>query len=193
MFSFGIRSSIGDGAFCGLSSRIRRRAFGRAHGLWPCRHASSSCGGSGKHLPHWKRSSTTGKVAPFESHRQNSSTTINMRESSESPQIHSIDMDRSNGYEAVAAEFLARRGSAHSTGIGVIEVRKWARTLPHGATVIDLGCGPGLPITETLVAEGLNVFAVDAAPSFVEASRRNLPNTPIVCEAVQDSPPLRTP
>ena len=110
-----------------------------------------------------------------------------MRESSESPQIHSIDMDRSNGYEAVAAEFLARRGSAHSTGIGVIEVRKWARTLPHGATVIDLGCGPGLPITETLVAEGLNVFAVDAAPSFVAAFRRNLPNTPVLCEAVQDS------
>jgi len=38
-----------------------------------------------------------------------------------------------------------------------------------------------------LVAEGLNVFGVDAAPSFVEAFRRNLPNTPVVCEAVQDS------
>jgi SAM-dependent methyltransferase len=52
---------------------------------------------------------------------------------------------------------------------------------------IDLGCGLGFPITEVLVAEGLNVFAVDAAPSFVEAFRRNLPNTPVVCEAVQDS------
>jgi SAM-dependent methyltransferase len=53
--------------------------------------------------------------------------------------------------------------------------------------VIDLGCGPGLPITEVLVAEELNVFGVDAAPSFVQAFRRNLPNTPVVCEAVQDS------
>lgn len=66
-------------------------------------------------------------------------------------------------------------------------VRAWAQTLPHEAAVIDLGCGPGFPITEVLVAEGLNVFAVDAAPSFVEAFRRNLPNTPVVCEAVQDS------
>jgi SAM-dependent methyltransferase len=96
-------------------------------------------------------------------------------------------MNQSNGYEGVAAEFLARRGSGRFTGIGVNEVRKWARMLPRGGSVIDLGCGPGFPVTEILVAEGLNVFAVDAAPSFVEAFRRNLPNTPVVCEAVQDS------
>src|ERR1700748_1362255 len=97
-------------------------------------------------------------------------------------------MDRSNGYEAVSEEFLPRRCSRPATtGIGVDAVRKWARTLPRGGAVIDLGCGPGLPITEVLVAEGLNVFAVDAAPSFVQAFRRNLPNTPVVCEAVQDS------
>jgi SAM-dependent methyltransferase len=96
-------------------------------------------------------------------------------------------IDRSNGYEGVAREFLTRRGSGRSTGVGVNAVRQWAQALPHGAAVIDLGCGPGFPITEVLVAEGLNVFAVDAAPSFVKAFRRNLPNTPVVCEAVQDS------
>jgi SAM-dependent methyltransferase len=95
--------------------------------------------------------------------------------------------DRSSGYEGVAWEFLARRGSGRSTGVGVNAVRQWAKALPQGAAVIDLGCGPGFPTTEVLVAEGLNVFAVDAAPSFVEAFRRNLPNTPVVCEAVQDS------
>jgi SAM-dependent methyltransferase len=96
-------------------------------------------------------------------------------------------MDRSNGYEGVAKEFLSRRGSGRSTGIGVNEVRRWARTLPRGGTVIELGCGPGIPITEVLVAEGLDVFGVDASSSFVEAFRRNLPNTPVVCEPVQDS------
>ena len=96
-------------------------------------------------------------------------------------------MDQSNGYEGVSAEFLARRGRGRSAGVGVNHVRQWARALPRGASVIDLGCGPGFPITEVLVAEGLNVFAVDAAPSFVEAFRRNLPGTPVLCEAVQDS------
>jgi SAM-dependent methyltransferase len=96
-------------------------------------------------------------------------------------------MDRSNGYEGVSQKFCVRRGSGRSTGIGVNAVREWARMLPRGSTVIDLGCGPGFPITEVLVVEGLSAFGVDAAPSFVQAFRRNLPNTPVVCEAVQDS------
>ena len=97
--------------------------------------------------------------------------------------------DRSNGYEGVAAEFLAGRGNARtrSKGIGVKAVREWARTLPRGAAVIDLGCGAGFPITEVLVLEGLNVYAIDASPSFVEAFRRNLPGVPVACEAVEDS------
>jgi SAM-dependent methyltransferase len=95
-------------------------------------------------------------------------------------------MDRSNGYERVSEEFLAR-GSGRSMSVGVDAVRKWARMLSRGGAVIDLGCGPGLPLTEVLVAEGLNAFGVDAAPSFVQAFQRNLPNTPVVCEAVQDS------
>jgi SAM-dependent methyltransferase len=97
-------------------------------------------------------------------------------------------MDRSNGYEAVSEEFLVGRGSrSRSAGIGVKEVRKWARTLPRGSSVIDLGCGSGFPITAVLVDEGLHVFGVDAAPSFVAAFQRNLPGTPIICEAIQES------
>ena len=96
--------------------------------------------------------------------------------------------DRSNGYEGVAAEFLEGRGSALTRAIiGVKTVREWARTLARGAAVIDLGCGPGFPITEVLVMEGLNVYAIDASPSFVEAFRRNLPGISVACEAVEDS------
>jgi 2-polyprenyl-3-methyl-5-hydroxy-6-metoxy-1,4-benzoquinol methylase len=92
-------------------------------------------------------------------------------------------MDQSNGYENIAAQFLAGRGN----GIGVAAVRKWARTLPPGATVIDLGCGSGIPITQVLVTEGLNVCAVDASPSLVLAFQQNFPNIPVACEAVEDS------
>ena len=88
----------------------------------------------------------------------------------------------------MAAEFLEGRGRAPSTAIGTTRVREWARTLPHGAAVIDMGCGTGLPITKVLVTEGLNVYAVDAAPSFVEAFRRNLPGITVACESVEDSP-----
>jgi len=98
-------------------------------------------------------------------------------------------MDRSNGYESVSAEFIARRGNSRtrSNAIGVKEVRKWAKTLPLSSSVIDLGCGPGFPITVVLIEEGLQIFGVDAAPSFVAAFQRNLPGTPIVCESVLES------
>jgi SAM-dependent methyltransferase len=98
-------------------------------------------------------------------------------------------MDPSNGYESVSKEFLTRRGDsrARSTAIGVKEVRKWAKTLPRGSSVIDLGCGPGFPITVVLVEQGLQLFGVDAAPSFVAAFQRNLPGTPVVCESVLES------
>jgi SAM-dependent methyltransferase len=96
-------------------------------------------------------------------------------------------VDRSNGYEGVAAQFLVGRGKAPSTGIGAMAVREWARTLRPGATVIDLGCGSGRPITAALLAEGLTAYAVDASPTLAAAFRRNFPHTPIACEAVEES------
>ncbi|HEY2376082.1 MAG TPA: class I SAM-dependent methyltransferase [Gemmatimonadaceae bacterium] len=95
--------------------------------------------------------------------------------------------DSSNGYEGVAADFLAGRGRAPSTGIGASAVRNWARTLRRGSSVVDLGCGSGLPITKVLITEGLNVYGIDAAPSLVKAFQDNLPGVPVACESVEES------
>jgi SAM-dependent methyltransferase len=97
-------------------------------------------------------------------------------------------VDRSNGYEGVAADFIASRGRAPQTAIGVAQVRDWARALPRGAAVLDLGCGPGVPIAEALLAEGLDVYGIDASPSFVAAFRQRFPRTPVMCEPVDESP-----
>ncbi|WP_052200645.1 bifunctional 2-polyprenyl-6-hydroxyphenol methylase/3-demethylubiquinol 3-O-methyltransferase UbiG [Terriglobus sp. TAA 43] len=98
-------------------------------------------------------------------------------------------MDHSNGYEAISAEWIARRGSdaGRVRAIGVDEVRRWARTLPVGSSVIDIGCGPGFPLTAMLVEEGLQVYGLDAAPSFVAAFQRNLPGIPVTCASVLKS------
>lgn len=94
-----------------------------------------------------------------------------------------------NGYERIAAEFLAGRGRAATSarGIGVRQVRAWARSLRPGASVLDLGCGPGVPITKALVDAGLTVYGVDAAPTFVAAFRRSLPGIAVACESVEES------
>jgi 2-polyprenyl-3-methyl-5-hydroxy-6-metoxy-1,4-benzoquinol methylase len=94
-----------------------------------------------------------------------------------------------NGYERIAAEFLAGRGRAGTAarGIGVRQVRAWARSLAPGATVLDLGCGPGFPITKVMVDAGLTVYGVDAAPTLVAAFRSNLPGVAVACESVEES------
>jgi SAM-dependent methyltransferase len=99
----------------------------------------------------------------------------------------SAERDPSNGYERVAAEFLDGRGRAPPTAIGTGRVRDWALTLRHGASILDLGCGTGLPITKVLVDAGLDVFAIDAAPSLVAEFRNNLPQVPVACESVLES------
>lgn len=91
-------------------------------------------------------------------------------------------MDSSNGWEAVAGELIARRSR-----IGTATVRTWAQSLPPGASVLDLGCGSGVPISETLLADGFAVWGIDASPSLVAAFRARLPNTPVACEAVEAS------
>jgi len=97
--------------------------------------------------------------------------------------------DDSNGYEAIAAEFIAARGSPGGgrPGVGVSTVRKWASALRSGGAVLDLGCGSGYPITQVLVECGLAVHGVDASPSMVAAFRARFPEAPIECSDVVKS------
>ncbi|MBO0727330.1 MAG: class I SAM-dependent methyltransferase [Blastocatellia bacterium] len=92
--------------------------------------------------------------------------------------------DRSNGYEAISGEFISGRTKS---SIGVTTVRQWAKALPPGGDVLDLGCGPGAPISEVLVDEGLNVYGVDASPSMISAFRNRFPHAPAEINAGEDS------
>lgn len=94
--------------------------------------------------------------------------------------------DKSNGYERIAPTFINTRGQNH-TGVGVGVVAEWSKTLPVGATVLDVGCGPGVPISETLIERGFYVYGVDASPSMVAAFKDRFPTTPVQCAAVEDS------
>lgn len=93
-------------------------------------------------------------------------------------------MDPSNGYEAVAHAFIAHRSSS---GIGAAAVRRWARTLPRGAAVLDLGCGSGVPVCSVLTGEGATIHGIDASPTMIEAFRERFPGAPARCEPVQES------
>jgi SAM-dependent methyltransferase len=94
--------------------------------------------------------------------------------------------DKSNGYEEVAEVFIAGRGR-DSSETGASDVGDWSQMLPRGSTVLDLGCGTGVPISQALIERGFNVYGVDASPTMVEAFRARFPTVPIVCSAVEES------
>jgi SAM-dependent methyltransferase len=95
-------------------------------------------------------------------------------------------LDNSNGYEAIAASFVTSRGQ-DPHGIGASSVRNWAHTLRAGSTVLDLGCGTGIPITKTLMDAGMTVFGIDASPTMVGTFQLNFPHTRVACEPVEES------
>jgi SAM-dependent methyltransferase len=94
--------------------------------------------------------------------------------------------DKSNGYEEVASVFIAGRGR-NSSGIGASAVADWSRMLPSSATVLDLGCGTGVPISQALIERGFNVYGVDSSPTMIATFRTRFPTVPVECAAAEDS------
>ena len=90
--------------------------------------------------------------------------------------------DPSGGWEAIASHFIAGRSDI---GRGV--VRQWAKSLRPGGDVVDIGCGSGVPVSLTLVQEGLVIFGIDASPTLLAAFRRRFPGAHAACEAAQSS------
>lgn len=99
------------------------------------------------------------------------------------------DDDESNGYEGIAGIYVAGRGTRPLIGdaIGAATVRAWAQDLPSGATVLDLGAGPGEPSTRILLEAGLSPYAIDASPTMVAAFRERFPGVPVERNTVEAS------
>lgn len=95
----------------------------------------------------------------------------------------SVPRDKSNGYEDVAAAFMSTR----NPNIGAATVREWSRTLPRGSSILDLGCGHGVPIAETLIADGFSVYGVDASAKMIAAFRERFSTAHAECSGVEDS------
>jgi SAM-dependent methyltransferase len=95
-----------------------------------------------------------------------------------------LPMDSATAYEARAREFL--RGRDRSP-IGAQVVADWARTLRSGASVLEVGCGGGYPVTTALAAAGLQLWAIDSSPTLAAEFQSRFPSIPIQCARVQDS------
>lgn len=68
---------------------------------------------------------------------------------------------------------------------GVPEVSSLAASLPPGATVLDIGCGNGIPLTRILLDAGCAVVGVDSSSRMLDRFRVNCPGTPFTCSPIQ--------
>jgi SAM-dependent methyltransferase len=53
---------------------------------------------------------------------------------------------------------------------------RFARLLQPGATVLDLGCGSGVPVARKLVQQEFRVTGVDTSPDMIALCRERMPN-----------------
>ncbi|MGO4883008.1 MAG: class I SAM-dependent methyltransferase [Bryobacteraceae bacterium] len=91
--------------------------------------------------------------------------------------------DLSHGYEQCAETFMRARNPR----IGPAVVLEWSKTLPSGAAILDLGCGHGVPISQSLMNEGFDIYGMDASATLLAAFRRRFPQAHAACEAAPDS------
>jgi SAM-dependent methyltransferase len=83
-------------------------------------------------------------------------------------------------YDLIAEWYASDRNS----DIGVPEVTALASSLPRGASVIDIGCGNGNPITRALLASGCDVVGIDSSLEMLARFRLNCPDTPAICTSI---------
>jgi SAM-dependent methyltransferase len=78
-------------------------------------------------------------------------------------------------YRRHAAAWASARGTA-------LHERAWLDRflglLPDGGSVLDIGCGPGVPIARYIAGRGVGMTGVDASPEMLALFRRNLPDVP---------------
>lgn len=91
--------------------------------------------------------------------------------------------DAPEAYEANAQKYLSAREQSNT---GSKEVANWCGTLRENATIIDLACGGGYPITSALKRSGLRIWAVDSSPTLVKVFQSRFPQIPVQCTKVQD-------
>lgn len=82
------------------------------------------------------------------------------------------------GYNRIADDYLAARSRSleQIRLLDDLTVR-----LPENASILDAGCGAGVPVTEILSAR-FHVTGVDFSEAQIELARKNVPSARFICQ-----------
>jgi SAM-dependent methyltransferase len=97
-------------------------------------------------------------------------------------------------YNLIAHNYANERSRSR---IGLEEVRnlldrlttnRLPNELPEGTSVLDVGCGPGIPISECILQHPAEVglFGVDSSQEMVKLFRANFPDVPVQHASILD-------
>lgn len=86
-------------------------------------------------------------------------------------------------YDRIADWYAATRDPA----VGLPDLAAFARALPPGARVLDLGCGTGVPVSRALLRSGFELTALDSSREMVARYRAAFPGVPAHHVRAQDA------
>jgi cyclopropane fatty-acyl-phospholipid synthase-like methyltransferase len=89
------------------------------------------------------------------------------------------------GYNQVAEAYSRDRSKLTSGGL----VQKFIAQLKPQASVLDLGCGTGVPVDRMLIKKNHLVTGIDLSPVMIQKSRRNCPQGEYVVRDMRDLKP----
>lgn len=90
-----------------------------------------------------------------------------------------------DGYDVVAQSYLADRDKLKS-GKYLQQLLKY---LPKHATILDLGCGAGVPVDDVLLKAGHRVIGVDISSEQIKLARRRVPGGEYIVGDIQELTP----
>lgn len=76
-----------------------------------------------------------------------------------------------DGYDKIARAYLDNRDRLRSGKY----IHDFLKLLPKNSTVLDLGCGAGVPVDDILIKAGHKVIGIDISKSQIELARKKCP------------------
>jgi cyclopropane fatty-acyl-phospholipid synthase-like methyltransferase len=74
-------------------------------------------------------------------------------------------------YDKIATEYVRNRDQfANKKYLDML-----ANNLQKGASILDVGCGAGLPVDKYLVEKGFSLSGIDISPRQIELAQKNIP------------------
>jgi len=80
------------------------------------------------------------------------------------------------GYDKIASVYSSNRNMFDNRE----EIQEFMAHLPVGGSVLDVGCGGGIPVLRTLIDHGYNAKGIDFSRGMLEIAKQNVPEGELI-------------